>query len=408
MSNKFFKIAILGAAVFSAALFIIPKVSLAVSYDLPLNSGAGNSWYGGYTYARLAGTNPSALYFKCINDAPIYDVDTTLMGYLVVGGGSIGSAPITPLGVGNWVYSTDTVMLALVNAQDLGRVQPERPGIAADICGGYMTITDISPAPSSSVSLEFPNQSSTIPDFTNWVVMPSNLISSGVMTVNYGQNSSSLQFSDSVFYSPYVNIPPAVIHKSQSLWFPPLLNPATWYAQATFNDGSSTISSPLTTFYVNPNLSNPTSTTTSTILAAPFFGFGDNNDFTIAPTSTDCVLVPSFWSDPTGNNIAQIENGICGAFIYLFIPSKSQQVDMGNRFNAIGEQIKYKPPFGYFYGVYSGLQSFQNNGTSTPLGTASTTTAFSVIFLPIDAGLSIMLWVIFAFWVVRTIRHLNT
>ena len=308
---------------------------------------------------------------------------------------------------GNFTGSNSATALALYSYSSVGNTVTTLPYTFNVIIQSNLTSPG-TPAPPSSITINFPLSGGTTPDFSNWVISTEALPGQGSITINYGISSSTLNYSDTLSsYSPFINTNPIAITKTNSLFFPPLSIPVEWFAQATYVSGTTTIQSAIVPFFINPNDSNPTSTATDTILASPFNGQGSGNGFTVAATSTDCVIVPSFWSDPASNNIALIENAICGGFTYLFLPSISQQTDLGNNFKSLGDQIKNKPPFGYFESAYQAFNNFQNNGTSSLINT-STSSQFSTIFTPLDEAISALLWILFGFWVVRTFRHLDT
>lgn len=260
-------------------------------------------------------------------------------------------------------------------------------------------------ATGGTVSLSEAQNGVISPDFANWVISYTGLpASSSYLEVRYGQNSSTLTYSEKISFSPFINLSPIAIVKTQPLWFPPLTIPATWYAMVSVLDYSNNVlvSSPLSSFYIDPGHSAPPVTTTS-IMAVYNSLSGGETSSTIATTVNCQYTSSSFIADPVGN----IQNGICNALSFLFLPNSPEQKDISNRFTSLGTQVKTKPPFGYFTSGYGALSNFQDNGTST-LMTASTSAAFGVIFTPIDDGITVLLWFGFVFWVIRTFRNLNT
>ena len=256
---------------------------------------------------------------------------------------------------------------------------------------------------SSAITLYAPGI--TTPDFENWVVSESAAPSSTTfLQVLYGNSPSSFSYTDRVSFSPFVSANPTPVSKSQPLWFPPLAVPSTWYAKAQALDASGSVlaSTPVQTFYIDPSSAAPASSTLE--MLSKFHSLAGGETSSTISTTVNCqISSSSFLADPVGN----IQNGICNALSFLFLPNSAQQSDITTRFSGLGGQIKNKPPFGYFNGVYGSLTGFDNNGTSTLID-ASTTTAFGGFFGPIDDGITALLWFLFALWVVRTFRQLNT
>jgi hypothetical protein len=258
-------------------------------------------------------------------------------------------------------------------------------------------------APTPSITLYAPT--STVPDFQNWVVSEINApTSSSYLSVQYGLSSSSFTYNDTASFSPFVSSNPTAVTKRNALWFPPLTVPATWYAEAYLLDYNSAViaTSSLETFSIDPNAPPPAASTSSILAVFGSVSSGETSS-TIVTTVNCQITSSSFFADPVGN----IQNGICNALTFLFVPNSAQQIDMSNRFNSLGTQVKNKPPFGYFTSAETALTSFQNNGTSTLIST-STAAAFGGIFGLLDDGIAVILWFGFALWIIRTFRNLNT
>jgi hypothetical protein len=227
---------------------------------------------------------------------------------------------------------------------------------------------------------------STTSDFPAWSVNWTGTPPYGTADVYYGQSSSTLSYHDSVSFSPFVSVSPLPISKSQSLWYIPLSIPQTWYAQAVITGATSSVFSDIITFYVDPNYNQ--GVTSSTLPSA----------------TTNCqVSSSSFLADPVGN----IQNGICNAFAFLFIPNSVQIGGINGDFNSLKTSLANKPPFGYLAGITTILGSFHSSSSSISIVNSSTTSAFSDIFSPIDLGIASLLWVLFGFFIFHRARTIE-
>ena len=263
----------------------------------------------------------------------------------------------------------------------------------------------ITSTPPTSVSLLFPASATTSPDFSNWVVGWNGGVPYGTMHVLYGLSSSSLNYDDSADFDPFISANPLPIHKSQALFFVPLAIPVTWYAQAMDVGASETIFSDIVSFEINPDFANPISTSTNTTLAGPFLGVGGGETSSTLPNpTTNCQYSSSsFFDDPIGN----IQNGICNALVFLFIPNSAEQTAMNLKFNDTWTQISNRVPFGYAGIIISAFQSFQAGTTTSTLITSSTYTALSSVLSPLKTGIAFLLILLLAFaifYFVRTIK----
>ena len=245
--------------------------------------------------------------------------------------------------------------------------------------------------------MAYPGNGSTTPDFSNWVVNWGGTPPYGNMTVYYGFSTSSWSYSDSVNFSPYVNVSPLGIPKHQALWFVPLAVPAQWYAQAVDVGATSTVTSTIISFYVDPNAAAPPSST-STIIAAPFY-----------PTASTTIVAISSCSTLTSTDPFGIEMGLCNAISFLFVPSPDQQANLGVLFNGLKTTYGAKPPFGYLSSIVTPLQNFNvSSSLSWPkLTDASTTAAFSPVYGIFDAGFAAIVYVLLGFWVFHRARKIE-
>jgi hypothetical protein len=273
----------------------------------------------------------------------------------------------------------------------------------------YLSDSPVSPVaptvPPASVSLLFPTNGTTSPDFSNWVVGWSGDVPYGEMHVVYGMSSSSLNYDDHIDFSPFVSANPLPIYKSQPLFFIPLAIPATWYAQVMDMGATETVFSNIVSFQINPNFANPTSNSTDTTLAGPFLGVGGGETSSTIPNpTTNCQYTSSsFLSDPIGN----IQNGICNAFVFLFIPNGAEQTALNTQFTNTWTQISNRVPFGYAGIIMAAFQGFKEGATTSTLITSSTYRALSSVLDPLKTGISFMLILLLAFAILHFVRNIT-
>jgi hypothetical protein len=269
---------------------------------------------------------------------------------------------------------------------------------------GQSQLSSIFLTPPTTITLDFPvNSSTTIPDFTNWVIETS-YARAGNLSIHYGLVGSGFPYVDSISYSPFVNTNPLAIYKTQALWFPPLSVPANWQSYAELDMATSSVSSSIASFYIDPNAPNPTSTATTTRLAAPFSSLGGGGTSSTIPITTNCQYTSSsFLGDPVGN----IQQGICQALTFLFVPNDAQQQDISSRFGTIKNVISTKPPIGYFTAIQTDFNGLALGSSSVQLMDSSTSAALSPVFGTIDTGLAYMLWLLFGFWIFHRVRNFD-
>lgn len=94
-----------------------------------------------------------------------------------------------------------------------------------------------------------------------------------------------------------------------------------------------------------------------------------------------------------------IADAFCEVLTYLFVPSSTSL----NRFSTLSDDIKNKPPMGYFLAVKS---AFGDIGESaTPAFVLEGLSALDDIFIPIKNGLIFIFWLSFSVWLYNRIRH---
>jgi len=111
-------------------------------------------------------------------------------------------------------------------------------------------------------------------------------------------------------------------------------------------------------------------------------------------TSETGITLPAGTCDDLGT----IAGALCRVITYLFVPTETSL----NKFTQLKDIIANKPPFGYFTSVKNYLNNL--NATSTPAFTFAEMGAINLsIFQPLKTGLTWILWIFFAFWVIKRI-----
>lgn len=225
---------------------------------------------------------------------------------------------------------------------------------------------------SSSIAFVFPVEATSTLDFSNWVLNYQYATASasgfgGQLAVKYGFGTTTIGI-DTIIVGQNTTSTQIMIHKSAPLFL------GNWGAYAVLFDDN------------GANVAN-----------APTIGF------TITNPSVPVVLCNST------SSYAFITNAICDALVFLFIPS----TDAVNRFQDFttstqnGITLFYKAPFGYFTAVKTALEGLTAGTTTLVLVSTTTLSAFSSFFTPLKLGLGIILWLIFAIWIIHRIKVLD-
>lgn len=102
--------------------------------------------------------------------------------------------------------------------------------------------------------------------------------------------------------------------------------------------------------------------------------------------------------------VDNITYAFCRAITFLFIPNETQQNDIKNKFLNLSNEVKNKPPIGYFYKIKD-LFNFTTTTTSTLIST-STYNKFSDIFNPLKNGIKIILFLAVGVFVIKKISNI--
>jgi hypothetical protein len=232
-----------------------------------------------------------------------------------------------------------------------------------------------------------------INDFEQWLLDvdadPASVSTSTKVCVNYGYQGSSTPFSQDCSF----NFNPRTLGYPNTVQFPketPLsmgnyfaigyfddANSATTYATTTEWDFSvvySTSTKPSTTF---PNGGTPASSANSA-------NANGNNTY----------------GNPNCNQGNIIVSGICSVAVYLLMPKNSDLT----QFNGLFNNIKNKPPFGYFTAAQLAISGL---ATSTPAIMLAGISLLGVFFSPIRIGFTLLIYFLAGLFIFNRLRHFN-
>lgn len=325
-----------------------------------------------------------------------------------------GTGPAWP-SPGTVVYSSSTIQQWPTNSSaslvDLDLSLPE--GVSSsiqfsdsqwtDTCGNFpaVFVSNVAPVYSSPfVWLGWPPGATTTPDFTNWYVGTGN-VSAGTLIVRYGWiSSSSFENSDAITYSPFVNVNPIGVHKTHLLWYPPLSVPAHWWAYAELDMATSTATSSVIEFDIDPSAANPAAEPISNLMA-PWFGTTGTSSVAYCGSTSSLPFFQLTGSVPYFT--INFEYAMCS----IFVMSPAQTQDLGNLLGYYGQRIATKPPLGYLTVAGSALSSLNaaTSSTSTQLMDASGTAAFALVFGPLDQGAALIIYLMVLLWLYHRARN---
>jgi len=96
-------------------------------------------------------------------------------------------------------------------------------------------------------------------------------------------------------------------------------------------------------------------------------------------------------------------DGLCGMASYLLIPSPESVA----RMVSIKDLVAEKPPLGYFTLIRASLLNLAVGSSSQQLLSSSTAADLDGVFSPLRTGISALLWIAFAYWVVHKISTMD-
>jgi hypothetical protein len=269
-------------------------------------------------------------------------------------------------------------------------------GASSDVYpnGGIETL-DYSPTPvvdlyftlgtliENLINITFPENATTTPDFSTWHAefMVGNMPPVfGKIKINYGLSTSTLNLSDEINFIAYDNnLAPVAIPKDTLLQAG-----KQYFANAEIIIGTSTIA-------------------TSSIISFNISGGGgylENFHYAI-PTSTISTTTPpiQITCDPNDN---LFQYSLCKLALWLFIPDAGTL----NKFSTLTDDIKNKPPIGYFYAVKTAFNGLSSTSTKA-FQLANVTPLNNSVFNPLKTGISFILWLGCGIWIFNRIRHIQ-
>jgi len=251
---------------------------------------------------------------------------------------------------------------------------------------------DCSSAATPQISIPF-NSATTVGPFINFVSPPADLEvlnDFGVWNLQYGNAASATAIrityclaggfstgpcdGSSPTSTDFTSAPPAPIINNLSFFKATALGGGVFSASVELLSGSSTIAS----------------TTISFQIANAPLGSGVMNSSTAQASCQN-------------SDFGLIGNAVCNALVFLFYPSPQSL----SQFGSIGHTITTKPPIGYYYIAQNAFYNISTSTATTTLVDASTTAAFSPIFTPTKAMITLGLWLLFGVWVIVRIRHMQ-
>jgi len=122
-----------------------------------------------------------------------------------------------------------------------------------------------------------------------------------------------------------------------------------------------------------------------------------NLSYYTSPSSTASSSAWVLTCDPTSGAFSY---SMCSVALYLFVPDPAIWDD----YLDLWDQIKAKPPIGYFTSAITALSSFTTSTAPYSLGSIS---AFGAIFTPIRDGLDWVFWFMLVIWLVMRARHMK-
>lgn len=114
-------------------------------------------------------------------------------------------------------------------------------------------------------------------------------------------------------------------------------------------------------------------------------------------SSTTPITLPA----GTCDNLNIFAGALCKVITFLFVPSSTSL----NQFSNLKDIVATKPPFGYFTSIKNYLGSLSN--TTTPAFVLTAEIENITIFDTLKTALAWILWLFFAFWVIKRIGRFD-
>lgn len=266
-------------------------------------------------------------------------------------------------------------------------------GVTADI---YFIL---SYNPPNLIQIDFPENATTTADFFYWEIS-GNLISTppAHILVDVGESSSTIN----QFAGDYILDATGAFDIS-NVYKPSVLKQnTTYYARAWLQECLTwdLYSVCIPSVWNNPD--NPTGYFTN-LASSTIISFTTTEEEIIggyypSPTSTASSSEWVITCDPTSGFFA---NSLCNLFKYLFSPKQSDL----QQFTNLKTALEHKAPIGYFYSFAQALGGF--NASSTPAFVLTGLSSLTSITEPLDVGLTVIIYIVFAFYVFYRIKKLE-
>jgi hypothetical protein len=260
------------------------------------------------------------------------------------------------------------------------------------IDGGSCPVDFYGPTSGPTISFYFPTNGTTTTPFNFWEIafdgFPTSTAYDGTIRIYYGAAGSSTTYEDPGYFSN-LGAPAGGItypRAAGELWIPGDPVPKNWGAWAT----------------LTPDNTSTGPIDTGATIFFDIFPVGATSSS--PPTTTNCNYTSSsILFDPVGN----IQQGVCQALIYLFIPGQAQQTDLVGHFNALIAAVQKKPPFGYFSGAINAFATIGSGSSTIYVWSSQLVSAFSVILDPIDLAFAALVAILWLLWLLRKVENLH-
>lgn len=232
-----------------------------------------------------------------------------------------------------------------------------------------------------------------INDFEQWLLDvdadPASVSTSTKVCVNYGYQGSSTPFSQDCSF----NFNPLTLGYPNTVQFPketPLAM-GNYFAIGYFDDANSSVTYATTTEW---DFSVVYSTTTKPSTTFP------NGGIPASSANSANANGNNTYGNPNCNQGNIIVSGICSVAVYLLMPKNSDLT----QFNGLFNNIKNKPPFGYFTAAQLAISGL---ATSTPAIMLAGISLLGVFFSPIRIGFTLLIYFLAGLFIFNRLRHFN-
>jgi len=242
--------------------------------------------------------------------------------------------------------------------------------------------------PSDMVSITYPASSTTpIANFDQWQLNYETATTTGSGTDTYriymdvGTNTSTVDYGGEQYVNGTSTLSSSTVSNFQ------FFNAGqTYYAKAELH-------------YL-PNSNNPDSYSLVATSSLVSFVINPSAPETYFATPTSTETIASSTIECSSGNV--ISNSLCSVMTYLFVPSQAAL----SQFSGIQTRVANKAPFGWFTLIKNSLANLQETASST-YTLPDLTALDDNLFTPLKTALSVLLWIIFGFWLFHRFRHFS-